>query len=61
MTMRNADIDEKSTLGSLLGGGCPTVINTHRSRRAGRELLISNIVFGVAFLFVTSIIFGLVG
>lgn len=53
--MSNAKLDGRSTYG-VLGA-----VNGRRTRRAERQILISNIAVVGAFVFVSAVIFGFVG
>ena len=53
--MSNAKLDGRSSYGAL------GTISDRRARRAERQVLVSNIAVAGAFLFVSAVIFGLVG
>ena len=53
--MSNAKLDGRSSYGAL------GAINDRRARRTERQVLVSNIAVAGAFLFVSAVIFGLVG
>jgi hypothetical protein len=55
MAMSNAKLGGRSTYGAL------GAVNDRRTRRADRQFLLSNIVVAVSFLFVSAVVFGLVG
>lgn len=52
MAMSNAKLDGRSTYGAFAAV---------RARRAERQILLSNLVVAGAFLFVSAVVFGLVG
>lgn len=53
--MSSAKLDSRSTYGAL------SAVSDRRARRAGRQVLVSNIAIVGAFLFVGAVVFGLVG
>ena len=53
--MSNAKLDGRSTYGAF------GAVSGRRTRRAERQILVSNIAIAGAFLFVSAVIFGLVG
>ncbi|MCQ4630493.1 hypothetical protein J2Y63_002121 [Shinella sp. BE166] len=53
--MSNAKLGGRSTYGSF------SATSDRRARRAERQVLVSNIAVVVAFLFVSAVVFGLVG
>ncbi|WP_411034933.1 hypothetical protein [Shinella sp. BYT-45] len=53
--MSNAKLDGRSTYGPFGPAG------SRRARRAEKQFLVNNIAVAVAFLFVSAIVFGLVG
>jgi hypothetical protein len=53
--MNNAKLGGRSTYGSF------GAVNDRRARRAARQFLVSNIVLVGAFVFVSAVVFGLVG
>ncbi len=55
MAMSNVNLGGRSASGSLGPAG------TRRSRRAERQTLVNNIVVAGAFLFVSAVVFGLLG
>lgn len=58
MMIGNTDLNGKSIYDHAIGRTSPPQ-NERRSRRAARQALISNIAFGAAFLFVASLVLGL--
>ena len=55
MAMSNAKLDGRSMHGTCGG------VNTRRARRAERQILVNNVAVAGAFLFVSAVVFGLVG
>jgi hypothetical protein len=55
MPMSSARLEGRSTYETL------GAISDRRARRAGRQVLVSNVVFFLAFLFVGAVVLGLVG
>lgn len=53
--MSTTKLGGRSTFGSF------SVVNDRRARRAERQVLVNNIVVAGAFLFVSAVVFGLVG
>ena len=55
MAMSNAKLDGRSMHGAF------AAVNNRRARRAERQILVNNVVVAGAFLFVSAVVFGLVG
>ncbi|MGB3814637.1 MAG: hypothetical protein WA950_15565 [Shinella sp.] len=53
--MSNAKLDSRTTYGAFVS------VNGRRARRAERQVVLNNIVVAGAFLFVSAVVFGLVG
>lgn len=53
--MSNLKLDGRAAYGTFNSA------NSRRTRRAERQFLVNNIVVAVAFLFVSAVVFGLVG
>ena len=54
MAMSNANLDGRSAAGAF------GALNTRRTRRAERQILVNNVAVAGAFLFVSAVVFGLV-
>ena len=55
MAMSNANLDGRSMHGTF------GAVNNRRARRAERQILVNNVAVAGAFLFVSAVVFGLVG
>lgn len=55
MAMSNAKLDGRSVQGTF------GALNNRRARRAERQIFVNNIAVAGAFLFVSAVVFGLVG
>ena len=53
--MRNAKLGGRSACGSF------DPLGDRRTRRGERQVLISNVAIAIAFLFISAVVFGLVG
>lgn len=53
--MSSTKLDGRSTYGAF------SPVSTRRARRAERQIFVNNIAIAGAFLFVSAVIFGLVG